>query len=468
MKRVIQYFFLSLLIVGIQSCSSLVDDLNDDPNNPTDANVNLILVSAQLADITIHEAHVARVAGLWSGYFTGVGRQYADIYVYNIGASSFSQIWSNIYYGVVQQSNVILEKSEGVNNQIMIGIVKVLKAHALGAGATGWGDIPFTEAGQVEFENPQFDEQEDVFAGLQGLLDEAITSLETGIGSAPTDIFFGGNAAAWIEVAYTLKARFYLQTRQYALAYAAAGNGISSQANSMMAPHGNTNSANENTLYTFVARSRAGDMNSEDAYLVKLLDPSSPDYRGDAKTNEEARYNFNFTAPLFTAGTEPNTQPGGFAAQTASFPLVTYSENLLILAEAGARTDFDTGLGHLNDYRAFLNSGGYLTTVTGALDYQPYVTTDFQAGGMASVAGFTQDESLLQEILEERYVTFFGQILGFNDMNRTRKETVGIKLTPNSGTEIPHRFIYGQEEINSNVNIPSPVPGIFTPTPINE
>ncbi|KKM70721.1 hypothetical protein LCGC14_1437880 [marine sediment metagenome] len=291
MKRL----FLCVLLIGLFACEGIVNDLNNDPNNPTDASASLLLTSAQLANITIHEAHVARVSGMWSGYFTGVDRQYADIQVYNINGGNFSQIWQNIYYGVFNQSNLIETKSTFVNNRLLTGIAKVLKAHAIGAATAGWGDVPLSEVANDEFDNPAFDAQIDVYNSLQSLLDEAIIELESGIGSVGiADIYFAGDSAKWLEAAYTLKARLYTETREYDMAYLAAEQGISTPENSMMAPHGSTVGANENTLYTFVARSRAGDMNSSNAFITTLLDSTSLVYRGNSKTDETARYYYYF------------------------------------------------------------------------------------------------------------------------------------------------------------------------------
>ena len=48
-------------------------------------------------------------------------------------------------------------------------------------------------------------------------------------------------------------------------------------------------------------------------------------------------------------------------AENASFPLITYQENILTLAETSVRAgNFDGALEYLNEYRAFLNEGGYI------------------------------------------------------------------------------------------------------------
>jgi hypothetical protein len=225
-------------------------------------------------------------------------------------------------------------------------------------------------------------------------------------------------------------------------------------------------------MYAFIARSRAGDLNSAGAHITRLLNPAEDLYRGNAKTDETARFNFLFltTNPN---GIIPNTNPNGVFAQIASYPVVTFEENLLTAAESSARVvGFDKGLEKLNAFRAYMNAGGYLSAAfTGGaftLKYAPYTADDFAPGGMLNDGSLSSEEALLQEILLERYIVFFGHELGFNDLRRTRREKVGVKLTPTTGTSLPERFIYSEAEINSNINAPSPVPDIFIPTPVNQ
>jgi hypothetical protein len=152
--------------------------------------------------------------------------------------------------------------------------------------------------------------------------------------------------------------------------------------------------------------------------------------------------------------------------------LVTYEENLLILAEAGARSKgFETGLGHLNTYRSYMNTGGYINATYTRVyppKYLPYVEADFVAGGMVNKVSETKDLALVREILQERYVSFIGQIIGFNDIRRTAKEAQGVKIPPVFGTVLPQRFLYAQTEVNSNTSTPKPIPNIFQFTEVNK
>ncbi len=471
-----------LLSAGLVACESMVDGLNTDLNNPTDASATLLLTGAELGNVSVQEGHVARVAGMWSGYFTGTDRQYKDIYNYNVTGAAFNDVWQFVYQGVVAQTKLVDTKAAATNNRLLQGIAKVVKANALGTATAVWGDIPYAEAADiVNFPNPKFEPQVQVYANLQKLLDEAIADLESGVGTSPgvADIHFNGDATKWAKAAYTLKARFFIETKQYDLAAAAADKGIAAESGSLLVPHGTTLSSNENLVYAFVARSRVGDLNSSLALAPALLNPTSATYRGNAKTDETARFNYYFLTKsgTLTIPTIPNTNSTtalrGIFGQSASYPLVTYSENLLTAAEALARTTgFDTSLEKLNAFRKFMATGGYLdaTYKAGAFPfkYEPYVAADFTAGGLLNKDGLSTNQALLREILQERYLTFFGQVLGFNDLRRTRNEAVGVKLTPSTGSQLPERLLYSESEINSNTSVPRPVPGIFEVTAVNK
>jgi hypothetical protein len=213
------------------------------------------------------------------------------------------------------------------------------------------------------------------------------------------------------------------------------------------------------------------------AQLLKMIDPElSSTYRGNEKTDETARFNFYYLRQGVNVPNrvEPNTVKRatqvGFMSIDAAFPLVTFQENKLTQAETALRVgNFDESLVYLNEYRAYLNNGGYLHPVTAAnfsYKYLAYNAADFENGGMENADGISKDDALLREILEERYVSFYCQTVGWNDERRNRGSMAGVKLTPNAGTQLPWRFIYSQNEINGNPLAPNPVPGVFTMMPI--
>ena len=473
MKSFIKTYTIGILYLSLMaSCGSLVEGLNENPNSPTSSPYNFVLTGAEVGTIMLHEGETARKANIFSGHLEGIDRQHLGFSEYIVSSGDFDRQWDDAYVHAIRNALVAEELAiEEGRIGIATGIAKVLQALSFGTTTSLYGDIPFEEAGSVEFENPAFDNQLDVYEQLQTLLDESIIQLQSGEGRlvANTDFYFEGDAIPWIEVAYTLKARYYLHTGNYTAAYQAASNGISSHDNSMLIPHIQAQPGS-NLYNQFFAVARPNDIKISD-FFDAIINPSSAAYRGNAKTNETARYNNYFRTN--NSGVTVNTNNNGYMAAAAPFPLVGYAENLLILAEAGLRANnFNTGLTHLNEFRDFMSTGGYLYNVdqnTNGLLYEAYVVNDFQPNGMANADNLSQNDALLQEILEERYITLFGQIEAFSDTRRTYNEqNVRVQVQPNSGNELPQRFLYPQSEIDRNDNTPSPIPGFFEKTPVNQ
>lgn len=472
MKKIIYITLITLIMV---SCDDLFEGVNDDPNNPISASYENILTGAQVGNIILQAGETARRAGIFAGYYTGIDRQHLGFSQYTVTTSDFDDIWDDAFVNALRNARVAQQTAEedGVSG-VSIGITQVLQAMAFGTATSLYGDIPFDEA-VFEVENPVFEGQVAVYGKIQNLLDVAISNLQLGTGRPPSgsDIYLDGDPQKWIQVANTLKARYYMHTREYASALTAAQSGISSAADGLFGPHG-TGQDESNLNYQFFAVfSRAADLVVSD-FMVSLVAPSagvSPDfsnYRGNAKTNETGRYGYYFQ--INGVGTQPNTTDG-FGAQTASTSLVTYEENLLILTEAAFRSQgFNAGLQRLNDFRSFMNGGGYLTNANAAdVQYDSYDAADFANGGIENPDGVSTDNALLREILQERYITLFGQIEGFNDTRRTESETVvRVPVMPNVGSQLPQRFIYPQSEIDRNSNTPNPIPDFFAPTAVNQ
>ncbi len=471
MKKYIYYF---MIIATLSACSSLVDGINQDPNNLTSASYQNILTGAEVGSIILNTGESARRAGIFCGYYTGIDRQHLGFTNYSLTTGDFNGLWFDVYVDTYRNA-LEAERAaaeEGIEG-ISKGIAQVLQAQAIGTAASLYGDVPFREAGQILIENPAYEEQTAVYAGVQDLLDDAIFNLASGTDrpAGGADIYFDGDAAKWTRVAYTLKARYFMHTRQYANAYEAALLGINALNQAMYAPHGIGQEESNLTYLFFAVEVRGADVIISD-FMTSLIQPNAAtnptpaNYRGNAKTDETGRFNFYFLTN--SLGVQPNTN--GFAAATASAPVVTYEENLLILAEAGFRNQgFSTGLTHLNEFRAFMAAGGYLRNVNlNEIKYDAYVNADFSNGGIENLDGISADDALLREILEERYITFFNQIEGFNDMRRTQNESiVRVPVQPNVGNQLPQRFLYPQSEIDRNSSVPSPIPNFFQPTNIN-
>ena len=467
------YTILLMALMMTYSCQDLVEGIDENPNDITieDVEPSLFLTGTMLANSSAAVGHLNRISGMWSGQLTGLSSLYSNIYGYSISTAESVGTWSRIYIAIVPNVRYVRNQTSG--DPLLQGITKVLEAQAIGLGASLFGDVPYSQINQEEVEDPSFDNQMDVLNSVISLLDDAISDFSSAGGgrALDVDIYFDGDANKWREAANTLKARYLMMMKDYSGAYAAARNGISSSAGNMQhIPRGDASIAegDKNTFWTILEGSRAGDIGSEGSYLSKLLDPSAPEYRGNAKTDETARGAYSFV--IGASG----SQNQGIIEQFEPQNIVSFEENHLILAEAGARTGgFDTGLGHLNEFRAWLNGGGRLNSNFSGMPYlyDAYEAADFEAGGMENADGIAADRALLREIIEERYVSGFGEFMPFDDARRLRKSdgdlSVPFPLNTEAASQHPERFPYSDDELNSNQNAPSEDPGIFTKTRVN-
>ncbi len=469
-KRISYIVFISLSLV-LFSCQGLVDDINDDPNSiPTeDIDQKLFLTGAQLANISFQAGHLSRIAGLYSGQLFGFASVYGDVYRYNISTAEANSSWSKIYVGVITNTRSVIANAP--QDKLLNGICKVVEAHVVGSAASVFGDVPYSETGNPDIDDPKFDSQVVVFNSVISLLDDAISDLNAG-SSRPLDedIHFGGDKDKWIAAANTLKARYYLILRDYSNAYSAASNGIMDDSGTYeYVPRGSESSVDDkNQFWTTLNGARGGDIGSGDSYLTQLLDPSGTNYRGNSKTDETARSGYSYVVE------NDGISNFGIIEQFEPFPLASYAENILTLAEAGARTQgFARGLEHLNEYRAWLNTGAFFNDNFSAMpySYEAYEEADFMAGGMENADNVSQDKSLLREIVEERYVSGFLTWMPFDDHRRLRKGDTDIvvpfPLNDSSASGHVQRLPYASDELNANANAPAE-PGIFSTTEVNQ
>ena len=215
---------------------------------------------------------------MYSGQLIGFAALYSNIYGYNLSTGEANDEWRHLYVGVTTNMRYIIENSD---SELLRGIAMIIEGHAYGTGASLWGDIPYSEAGNSEIEDPVFDPQVQVYAQAIARLDEGIATLGSApAGQIPEDILFGGDKAKWIAAANTLKARFYLHQKDYSNALTAAQSGISNASGDMRYRPGSSVSGDTNLFWTILAGSRAGDLgnNSDDgteSYLLQILDATN-------------------------------------------------------------------------------------------------------------------------------------------------------------------------------------------------
>ncbi len=474
MKKLITHIAVSALLAAqsLTGCQKVYNEPNiqSNPNAVTDVDVTTLLAGTMLGVATLHEDTDVRIASIWAGELNGLARAHQGFAQYIVSSQSFT--WRTLY-PVASQARLIQTKADAVGDKWTKGVGQVLEALVIAKATDLYGDVPYSQAfDEVAYPTPKYDRQADVYAALQTTLDNAIINLSatTGLAFAAQDFLYKGDVAKWKAAANTLKARLYLHTGEYAKAITAAASGISGTTGDMLTPHGTSLGIDVNQNYDFFRVSRAGDAGFDGAYLPVLL--RSRINSANTKTDETALYNHYVKVGITGTNTlDPNTTDGAFTAN-ASHPILTYYENQLIIAEAQARLDdAASALTALNAVRANLAAGyinGKTIAATGRR-YDAYTQADFGTTGLANPRALaTVQLALLNEIISQRYIVFLMQYEAFTDYRRLAKATpvVQLPIPLYTGTQKPQRFIYPQEEVNTNPNTPNPLPNQFTTLPI--
>lgn len=485
MNKIYKTVSLALVLTAgsLTGCKNLTDDYSTNPVKITDPSVISIsnyLSGIEMSLIAVYEADLVFYAGLWSNYFSGEERQFISFSNYIISADYMDNCWQIIYNKILKNHLLLEEKAKAESNYRALAISRINLAMAMGLAADLWGDVPYTEAGKYpEIFNPKFDSQSSIYAAVQNLLDEALANFNKNVGSADGDFFLNGDKDAWIKVIHSAKARYYLHTRDYQKAIEQGRLGISKANENLMAPHGNTANKDLNLYYSFLVQDRPGYMSANNCYAPMLLDAGHTNYRGNSKTDETARLWWYYTPKpkkddpkklydLSYTCAEKGGKCSGFFSSNTSFPLISFEETMLILAEAYMKQgtpDPAQALSYLNTLRQYYNTGAPFKNsafLKKTYKYDDYTMDDFAVGGTANTKREDQNTALLREILEERYVSFIGQFEGWNDMRRT-KNFLGLPLAPGK-TDFPKRMIYPQIEVNTNTRTPTGV-GLFTDVP---
>ena len=419
---------LLTLIVGGCDFTSPTDT---NPNAVPTASVDQLFTAIQVNSYFLAEGQISRIAAIWTQQMAGTDRQFVSIDRYVITEEDANGEFSTVYTGGgLIDIRTAVAQAEDAGRRVYAGILKVHEAYMIGMTASIFGDIPYSEAVTDGIDEPVLDDQAAVYTAIQSLLDVAIADLGSAEGNDPgaADLNFGGDATSWMAVAYTLKARFHMHWAEttgataYAAALAAAQNGIQDVSETWKAIH--SSAATENNLWFQFQRDRSGYISAGD-FLVPLMiadaDPRILMYYSDPGGGP---------APRASA-----LSPTGYGSASFNFPIVSCAENAFIMAEAQF---------------AAPNEAGAISAAQDGLTCQEDEWGVDLSAAAATIAGLS-GASLLAEIMDQKYIALFLNAEVYNDYKRTCLPAI----TENAGG-MPGRLFYGQDERQSNSNIPEP------------
>lgn len=452
--RIINRFLMGAIILsGLSSCTdSIMDDINENKNNPEDVPSRLILTDVMTSSaFSITGSDYQFYASCYMEHNVGVyGQMYnAEIRVSEpIASSTYNNSWNNSYTNLLNLKDAIARCSAGGSedgNYVNLGIAQVLSAYNLAILTDLMGDTPWTESCQpgVIFQ-PKIDKQEDIYKDIMKFLDDAIdnlgkTTTYTNLGTQ--DLIYGGDAKKWTKFAYGLKARYTMRLSLIEAKYQdvidLANKSFATEAEQCIFNYNGSTSNNPINQF-LVDRDYFGSSQSLHNKLVDRNDPR------DAKYFEA----YPGTSALIFA---PNGSPqqiqkyygiSALSSKTNPTYLMSFYELQFLKAEAYARLnqkDKAKEALQIALQSAFVKVG---LTVADANNYlNNNISNRFETAPLA-------------EIMMQKYLAFYEDesIEAYNDYRRLT--AMGDNLIPLSNTKaFPLRYTYGSEDVTANKNV---------------
>lgn len=206
-------YLLILSSLFIASCASdeSFENLNRDPNNPTEVSSEALFTSAtkKLFDQMESTNVNSNIYRLLAQYWTET--TYTDESNYDFNTRNIPQNhWGTMYRDVLFDLKDAKSKTTSEKQIAMIGVLEVYAWQQL---VDTFGDIPYTDALKgAEEPTPAYDDDAKIYADLLVRINDAIAKLN-GAGSAygSADIIFGGDMTHWKKFANSLKLKIAMR-----------------------------------------------------------------------------------------------------------------------------------------------------------------------------------------------------------------------------------------------------------------
>ena len=200
------------------SCEKWID-INHNPNNPENVPAKSLFAGTEV--ITAYNQMAwdnLFIAGVWDQYFT----QFENASQFKEAEKYFAQDFGFTYmnaYSALKNLKEILDNSSEDSEYWFVS--ELLSIYNWQTVVDLWGDVPYSEALNVNITSPRFDNAADIYTDLLDRVNNAITYYEQGkFTSEPIsvdgyDFIFGGDMEKWYQFANSLKLKLNIHLAQY-------------------------------------------------------------------------------------------------------------------------------------------------------------------------------------------------------------------------------------------------------------
>lgn len=461
-----RYIITLLLITGLTFSCSEFEDMNVNPNEPTEVSSSTILPSAIRQSVNTLTMQSFLIGNNAAQITAKTLRTEVDTYNWN----AFPSVWEGLYESLTD-IRTLEDMAVEEENQVLEGVGIVLRSWVLSTLTNAYGDIPYSEAiagGEDNF-FPAYDDQSFIYNDLLEELDRA-NGLLSGSGTISGDILLDNDAALWQKFCNSLRLRLLMY----------AGNQLEDAGTDFAAIVANEPilSSNEDNvtlqyLNSFPDQFPTIPLKTGDFDAV-ALSTTSLAVMSDYNDPRLARYarpdNDNYETPTFSGaqngsgsctkgGSRLGAQYFNIDGETTADELgldipqgivMTYSEVEFLLAEAAAKnwiTDapevhYEAGIQASMDYYE--------------VNYEPFGYTDF--ADYYANSGVAYNETT--DIWEQKWLAlFFTGLEPYFEVRRWYHESgmsfdgipfISVPCEDLNNGNLPVRFLYPGEEQSLN------------------
>lgn len=490
-----------LTSVTLASCSEdVMDRVNKDKDHTTSVPAKFIL-----ADVMTSTAFY-NVGGDLNTYFSiyvehtvGIDSQLANVEKRNgepSSSSSFGNVWNNLYSNLKNARIAIkIASDETMADYTTKGIAEVMAAINSALIADAFGDAPYSQAalpdlanGLPQYLNPDMDKQEDIYASIMQYLDDAIADLPKGDKSNPIgsyDLIYKGDKAAWLKLAYGLKARYTMHLLARSASKEADLQKVIDYVDQSFASIDDQaafaiyDESNLNPFFDFQWSRNA--LAASKSYADKLIARNDPRMRrifSTGRAYSQLGISDQITGvddPLYFVSPNGTGDPLKYEyntpifvySQTSPTLLMSYHELLFLKAEAQARLGHEEAVGTLKNavvaaianaelgVRAAINSPTLLQ-YGGVIETTEPVTSEEAEGYFEASVKPLFNANPVKEVMVQKYLSFLGAFGEstecYNDIRRLKAMGEDYIQLDNP-YKFPLRAPYGADSVNANPKV---------------
>jgi len=454
--NILKYKYISVVITSmflLVSCDDYMD-INDDPNNPTEAPISALMVNSTFETAQ----NTYRMGSITSNYVQYLASPNPGSSSDIMDAANYSGTWSSMYRVMTDLSDMISQAQEtGANHYEGIG--QILTALNLGMTVDAWGDVPYSEGLNFQTVTPSYDDDIALYQEVLSLLDNGIANLTaaTDFSVGNDDFLYRGDSEKWVKFGNMLKARYlnhYSKIESYdpAAVLAALDNGFEGNDDDAQLkyfeeeqnPWANVAINNQNLFLGGWISEQFIESLDGTTYLV--VDPRLPYMVGATDSGEYIGVeNGAGRGDASERGSRSVLFPGQYYTSVQSPVLIaTYFEQKFIEAEAAF------GIDKSRSYQA------YLEAIKAHMGKIGVLQTEIDAYVNSSEVSMGEGNLTMEDIFKEKWIAMFLHPETWVDARRHDYQYAAFTLPQNLNPDLNGQFIrrlaYPDSEVSRNGN----------------